>query len=192
MQRLEYRLTELDLRNYNVHHSANSSFYRTQRRLHRIVLPAAYALLMVPLCLLRSFVAASILAVAGVAWFLLSPGWLRMRHRRQCAKHIRETVGDSLRSPMILELRPEGILSSNAMGDSTYRYSAVDRIEEDDGVTYVYIGKGMALVLPHDRIPKDAIDSFLAEIAGRRQAAIHSGNAGSAPAAERSSTGDPG
>jgi hypothetical protein len=107
---------------------------------------------------------------------------MRRRYQKHYEKHIRETVGQSLQKSMTLELRDDGICSSSSLGESKYRYSAVDRIVENDGYTYVFIGKGMALVLPHDRIPKDAIDSLATEINQRKQEANQASEATSEPA----------
>jgi len=171
MNRIEYRLTENDLLKFNLYYSANSELHQKQRRRHRVIVPVAYAVLAALLCLSRSFAAASLFAVFAVAWFLLSPKWMLKRYRKHYEKHIRETVGESLRTPMTMELRADGICSTSHLGESKYRYSAVDKLVENDGYTYVFIGKGMALVLPHDRIPQDTIRSVVSEITQRKQEA---------------------
>jgi len=189
MHRIEYKLTEQDLLKFNLYYSANSDLHRKYRRRYRLFVPVAYAVLALLLCLLHSFVVASIFAAVGVGWFFLSPMWMRRRYRKQYEKQIRETIGDSLRDPITLELQPDGICSSSYIGESKYRYSAVDRIEENDGYTYIFIGKGMALILPHDRIPKDAGRSLVAEIARRKQEAIQASD--SKPASSSGSSGTP-
>jgi len=171
MNPIEYRLTENDLLKFNLYYSANSELHQKHRRRHRVLVPVAYAVLAALLCLSRAFVAASLFAIFGVAWFLLSPRWMRKRYQKHYEKHIRETVGESLRTPMTLELRADGICSTSHLGESKYRYSAVDKIVENDGYTYVFIGKGMALVLPHDRIPQATISSVVSEITQRKQGA---------------------
>ena len=169
MNRIEYKLTEQDLLRFNLYHSTTSDLHQKQRRRHRVVVPAAYLILAILLCLSELFIAATLFVLFAAGWFFLSPRLMNKRYRKIYEKHIRETVGDSLRTPMTLELRPDGISSSSYLGESKYRYSVVDRIVENDGYTYVFIGKGMALVLPHDRIPKDAIASLVAEITQRKQ-----------------------
>lgn len=169
MNLIEYKLPERDLLKFNLYCDANSELLQKLRRRHRILVPAAYVLFAALFCLSRKYVAASLFAVFGIAWFLLSPRWMSRCCRKQYEKRIRETVGQSLHKPMTLELRSDGIFASSALGESKYRFSAVDSIVDNDGYTYVFIGKGMALVLPHDRIPKDTIDSLITEINQRKQ-----------------------
>lgn len=182
MNRIEYRLTEDDLLKFNLYYSANSDLHRRQRRRHRFLVPAAYAVFTGLLCLSRSFVAASLFAAFGIGWFLLSPAWMRRHYRKHYGKHVKETVGEFLQSPMTLELRPEGICSSSYLGESKYRYAAVDSIVDHDGYTYVFIGKGSALVLPHDRIPEETIRLLVAEITQRQREAIQVSDAPSVAA----------
>lgn len=177
MTRIEYRLTEEDLLKFNLYCSANSELHQKQRRRHRVLVPVAYAILAALLCVSRSFVAASVFAAFGAAWLLFSPRWMRRHYRKYYEKQIRETVGESLRTPMTLELGADGICTTSHLGESRFRYSAVDKIVENDGCTYVFIGKGMALVLPHDRIPKDTINSVVAEITQRKQEAASASEA---------------
>ena len=63
-----------------------------------------------------------------------------------------------------MEPLPDGIASTSHLGESKYGYHAVDRIDRTELYTYVFIGKGMALILPHDRVAPDVADSFVAEL----------------------------
>lgn len=173
MKRIEYQLTEEDLVRFNLYYSAHSELHKRQRRRHRLLVPVVYVMLAGLLCWIRAFIGASILAAFALVWFLLSPAWLRWRFRKHYEKHIRETKVETLKEPMTLELQPDGICTSSAVGESKFRYSAVDQIVENDGYTYVFIGKGMALILPHDRIARETIAALVAEISQRKENAGH-------------------
>ena len=171
MNRIEYQLTEEDLIRFNLYYSAHSELHKRQRRRHRLLVPVVYAVLAGLCCMSRSFIVASVLAAFALVWFLVSPAWLRWRFRKHYEKHIRETKGETLKEPMTLELQPDGICTSSAVGESKFRYSAVDQIVENEGYTYVFISKAMALILPHDRIAQETITALVAEISRRKQEA---------------------
>jgi hypothetical protein len=116
-----------------------------------------------------SYLTATIFTLIAVLWFALSPRWLRKRYRKHFERHIAETAGDLLPRITVLDLLPDGIFSSSHMGETKFRYDSVDRVVEHDGYTYVFIGKGIALLLPHDRVPPDAIASFVDEIQKRKK-----------------------
>jgi hypothetical protein len=169
--RLECTLNETDLLRFYLYYWEHSELGCRQRRRQCLFVPLIYLALAAFVCLYRLYVIAGIFVLFAIAWYLLWPWCLSIRIRRFYASHIKETVGDTLREPRIHRLSPEGICSLSGQGDSVYRYSAVDRIVENDGYTYVFIGKNQALILPHDRLLKEAIDTFVAEIQRRRAAA---------------------
>ena len=102
--------------------------------------------------------------------FTTSPRLKQVR-RQQCEKYVNESVGNSLKEPIILELLEDGIHSSSYLGTFTYIYYAVDKIVENQGYTYIYIGKDKALILPHDRIAPDELNAFVTEVQKRKAAA---------------------
>jgi len=171
MNRIEYRLTEQDLLLFNLYFAEHSEHLRKQRRRHRLLVPAAYLILAFMLLLVQAYVVAAAFILFAAGWFLFAPRLMKARYRTIYGRHLNETIGDSLRDPLTLELQPDGIATTSFLGESKYRYAAVDRIAEHDGYTYVFIGKGMALVLPHDRIPRETIAALAAEIIRKKQEA---------------------
>lgn len=171
--KLIYQLEPSDLVAFNEYHVAHSDLHKKQRRKHRIVVPIVYLVLSALLLIVDARIGSVLLAAFAIIWFLLSPRWLKRRYRKHFQKHVAETVGDSLKEPVTLELHDDGIHSASYLGQSTYKYSAVGQIVGNGIYTYVYIDKGMALVLPDDRISRDQIDTFVAEIKTRKESANH-------------------
>jgi hypothetical protein len=169
MNRIEYNQTEKDLLQFNLYYAANSKFHRKRCIRHRLIIPVVYLIFAIVPLLHKSFVFASFLIIFAVAWFFLSPSLMQMQYKRLYMKHIRETVGDSLKKPIILELRSDGIFSSSHLGEFLYRYSVIDKIVENEGYTYIFIDKGRAFILPHDKIPRESIESLTTEITQRKQ-----------------------
>lgn len=165
--KLTYQLTKADLVAFNEYHSAHSPLHIKMRRRHRILVPIFYLVLAAFWAFHGDYTVPSMLAVAAVLWFLLSPRWLRRRYRKHFQKHVEETIGDALETPTTVELREDGIHSTGHMGHSVFNYSVVDKIVENDGFTYIYIGKGMALIVPHDRVPAGATEELTDGIKAR-------------------------
>ena len=169
--KLTCQLTPADLVAFNEYHAANSPLHKRHRLRYRLSIPIVFLSGVAFFVAVGAYLAAVPLTVFAVVWFVLSPCWLKYRNKRIYQKHIAENVGDSLREPSILELCDDGIHSTSHLGQSVYNYSAVGQIATDGGYTFVYIGKGMALVLPEDRLPRDEIDAFVTEIWARKEAA---------------------
>lgn len=169
--KLTYQLQPVDLVKFNEYHSTHSAYHKQLRRKQRILVPIVYLLLATLLYATGGRAGPALLVFIAVLWLFLWPLWIRQRYRKHFQMHVAETTGDSLKDPIILELQDDGIHSQSYLGQSVYRYSAVGDIVGNENYRYVYIGKGMALVLPEDRIPGDQIERFVAEINERKKSA---------------------
>jgi len=167
MNRLEYTLSAEDLLQFNLYYASTSKAVARQKRIYRYVIPAIYLALALFLFIGRSHVLAWMFVLLSVLWFLFYPLRFRRRYRKHYERYVAEAFGDVLPRATTLELLPDGIFSSSHMGESTFRYEMVGRIVENEGYTYIFIGKGMALVLPHDRIPEESIKGFVKGIESR-------------------------
>lgn len=171
MQRLEYQQTEDDILQFHLYYSSVSGYHKKQRLKQRLRVPVFYIGIALLFLVMKWYIGAAMLAICAVAWALFFPLWMRRVFRKNCVKLIKEGVGDSLSKPNMLELQEDGIFSSSYLGESKYNYSVIDRIVENDGYTYIFIGKGTALVLPHDRISQEDRCSFVDEVNRRREQA---------------------
>ena len=169
--KLTYQLTPDDLVAFNEYHAANSPLHKRARLRFRIVLPIILLMGSAFIVAIGAYPAAMPFAVVAVAWFLLSPYWLKRRYRKHFQRYIAENVGDLLKEPSTLELHDDGIHTTSYLGQAVYKYSAIGQIAYVEGYTFIYIGKGMALVLPEDRLSPDDVDAFVTEIWTRKDAA---------------------
>ncbi|MHB1000676.1 MAG: YcxB family protein [Armatimonadota bacterium] len=169
MSRLEYNLTEKDLVEFNIYHSLHSELHLKERRKLRLMVPVIYIILAGILILIGNRLAASVFGVIAIGWYFISPMWINSKYRKHFERHIKDVIGDSISDPITIEVKPDGIFSTSHAGEARYKLSSVEKIAEDDGYTYVYVGKGMAFILPHDRISQSDIDTFIAEIEEHRK-----------------------
>ncbi|MHB9024424.1 MAG: YcxB family protein [Armatimonadota bacterium] len=170
--KLTYQLEAQDLVAFNLFHAAHSPLLRNQRWRQRFFFPIVYLLLAGVSLFVQAYAMSAMFAVVSILWFLLAPGLLQRYYRSVITKYVHETVDDSLKDPVVLELGDDGIHSTSYLGQTVYNYSAVGEVGKDSEHTYIYIGKGMALVLPKDRIPAEQITAFVAEVEARKTSAI--------------------
>lgn len=168
MMRLTFQLTQSDLVQFNEYHSAHSPLQIKARRKHRSRVPIIYLIFTAIFVVLDNLTLAAFFGVFAVLWFFISPRLMTKRYKKYFQKHIEETVGDELNEPSTVQLMDDGIHSTSHMGHSIFKYSVVEKIIENDGFTYIYIGKGMALIIPHDRVSGNEVEEFVAEIGKRK------------------------
>jgi predicted membrane protein len=161
---LKFQLTQEDLVKFNEYHSAHSLLHIKNRRRYRIVVPIIYIVLSGIFFVLSEFIMGVIFILFALVWFLLAPWRQRRRYKKHFQKHVAETVGNALEEPTEIELKEDGIHGKSHIGSSIFKYSSVDKIINEEGYTYIYIGKGMALIIPHDRVPAEDISTLIAEI----------------------------
>ena len=164
MNRIEYQLTQDDLVQFNMYYVSVSNYYRKQRLKLCLFIPAICLPFFLLFLYSHQYHVAIFFLAFGLAWFLLYPIRIKQSQRRHFLKHIEEAFGDIHRKPSVLNLQEDGIFSSSYLGESKFPYSSIDRIVEHAGYTYIFIGKGMALVLPHDRISEEDLKSFVDEV----------------------------
>lgn len=168
MQRLEYQLTEDDILQFHLYYASISDYHKKQRMKQRVRVPVIYLAIALLFLVSKWYVGAVLFAICAVGWSLLFPIWARRSYRKNCQKLIKESIGDSLSKPGVLELQEDGIFSLSYLGESKYNYSVIDRVVEHDGYTYIFIDKGTALILPYDRISQEDRRSFVDEVNRRR------------------------
>jgi hypothetical protein len=171
MDRIECDLTEEDMLSFNLFFLQHSPGAARRRRRLRFGVPIFYAVLAVVLFYIGRTGAATVFLAIAVLWAALYPLWVGRYQRRYLVEQIAETMGDQLPCPTVYELREGGIFANSLLGESTFRYDVVDRVEEDGSRTYVFVGKAMGLVLPHDRVPRADIDAFVETVLQRRDEA---------------------
>ncbi len=162
--RIECQWTEKDLVEFNFNFGLSTAFYKKQQ----IIVQLIILVIAVPSLIFhfssQSYLDSAITILVAIAWFILIPYLLRYFIRKNCRKLVAETIGDSLGQPHVIELLPDGILSSSQIGELKFPYSSIDRVVENNDYTFIYVGKTMGLILPHDRIPSETIQWWVNEI----------------------------
>jgi len=164
MEPIEYQLTEEDLLRWNQYYSARSSYHRRYFMMFRLVVPCILLTLgLLELLSGESVVALSYTLVA-VLWFLFARWMHRSLMRMKVRSLAKEGYQQLLKEPIVLAPENDGIYCRSYVGETLYEYRVIERIDEDKGYTYIQIGKGMALILPHDRIGKKVVDAFVTAV----------------------------
>jgi hypothetical protein len=170
MEPLEYQPTEEDLVRWNLYYAARSSYHRRYLLIFRLAIPCiplAFAFLEL---LSRRFFPALHFVLFAVLWVFIAPGLYRYLIRMQVRRLAKEGYQNLIRKPIVLAVEEDGIYCRSHIGETLYHYAAVESVSEDNGYTYLLMGKGIALILPHDRLGKDTVDAFVAEVERRREA----------------------
>ncbi|MCL1909578.1 MAG: hypothetical protein FWG05_01440 [Kiritimatiellaeota bacterium] len=82
---------------------------------------------------------------------------------------VKETCGDKIGKPNVIELCEDGVRNLYPSGQSTVFYSEIRELEivEHEGWVYAFSGKNPILTFPRDRIPAETIDAFIDELKRR-------------------------
>ena len=107
------------------------------------------------------------LAFGILVVFVLFPRLVHRNARKNHRKILRETAGDLIGTPIVMELREDGVYNQSVRGHSIFVYSTIGEITEHEGCVYVFISKGNAMFFPRDRIPRETLDAFIAELKTR-------------------------
>ena len=87
-----------------------------------------------------------------------------LRLARKCHRmELRGTSGGLEGTPLVWELRDDGIFRKTAQTRSTHAYWKIGKIVERAGCVYVLAEKSI-LVFPRDRIPDETLDAFIEEL----------------------------
>ncbi|MCL1887418.1 MAG: YcxB family protein [Kiritimatiellaeota bacterium] len=95
------------------------------------------------------------------------PRIARDAQRKHIRKVARESLGDTLNTPVVVELRDDGVFTQSVRGQSTHLYSAINEITEHAGCVYVFVSKASAFIFSRDRVPKETLDAFVDELKAR-------------------------
>ena len=178
--KLTYQLTQNDIVEAFLFHVANYEKTRSRNRTSHYFVTFGFLFFSAMAYDRDSVSGFVVLGVLGLLWFFFWPSYLQRAYKKGCQRRVRENFGDSSSQHMSYELKDDGIHTITPVGNSNSPYSVVNRIVVNDIYTYVYIGKTVGVILPNDRIPKEQIDAFVAELQKRIDSAKGSSN-GSTP-----------
>jgi hypothetical protein len=169
--RLEFRLTEEDRVRFFGYFASNSPTHISQARIYRFLPAVLWAGLAIFLLGVHAYIMAAVFFAMVAGWILIAPWRLRKRYEKIHRRIVAETSGRTLAEPLVIELEDAGVRSTSAIGDSLIKYAFIGKIVENAVYTYVFIDKGQAHVLPHDRLGKPVVDEFISEL--KRRMTLH-------------------
>ncbi len=165
--KIEYKLTEKDMLAYYLHFSDNSRSRNVQKRIRRTLVPVLYLIFGWVFFAIGIITITIFFFVAAALWYLFWPIYHRWREKKIYKKHIAETVGGSIKDPLVTETNQEHLFIKSNLAKSKYKYSQVGKIAADKKYTYIYLGKDSAVILPHNTIGKDTVDAFVSDVEKR-------------------------
>lgn len=169
--KITFKLTQDDLIKFNEYHTEHSPIFIKDSRKNRILVPIIYLFIAILFLLSDKCEIAIIFAVLAVLWFTFFPIMLKRRNKKFFQKHVEENSKDIAKEPSTVEIKEDSIYTSSYIGNSSFKFSVVEKIVENDGFTYIYIGKGMAIIIPHDRVSQSQRNDLIAEVKKQKEIA---------------------
>lgn len=109
--------------------------------------------------------------IALIAWFVYVPRAAMSYY----LKHAKRMYGEGSSTRLIgwheLALTDEAIVETSDAGSTITKFSALDRVEDSEGYTFVYLTSVSAHVVPKSRISEGNHEAFISELRGRLRAA---------------------
>jgi hypothetical protein len=147
---VEYDVTMDDLIRFNLYHFDHSPFVKRQKLRTRYI-----PVIMFPLFGLAEYAIRGrygfgiVMCLLSAIWWVVFPAWWKWEVTRRTQKYMSEGSNRGLLGVTRLEVGPNGLHTSGEIGESTLKWSAVEKVAVSDSHTYIYIGAASALMVPH-------------------------------------------
>jgi hypothetical protein len=163
--RLEYTLSRADWIALADHYVASAPTYRRSIMMVRIVTPVATALALSAFSRddLSNLTIALIVLVTGVVTWFAIPRSIRASVRSFTLRQTRVCH----EGPHVLELRPDGLYSSCARGESTLAWMTLDGVTETPTHMFVMLGEAYGFAVPRRGVTSGDLDTFAASLRAR-------------------------
>lgn len=162
---VEYQVTIDDVIRFNLYHVAHSPFGRRQKWLTRY--PVAISL---PIFGLLDYVFTGKVAplvtfcLIALVWYAVTPAWWEWDVGRRTRKVLGEGMNRGLLGPSTLTIGSEGLRVVGDTGETSLKWSAVERVACSGTHTYIYLGATSALMIPHCAFANESTrDRFIDE-----------------------------
>lgn len=100
-------------------------------------------------------------AVTAVAWWVWIPRVLMNSYERQVARTYDGHKNHGTFGPHRLDLTDDHLAESNKFGESKVKWPAVERIESNEGRTFIYLSSAHAHIIPKDQVFSGDYDQFI-------------------------------
>lgn len=176
---LEFDTQREDMLAFVQEYQRTSLTFQRLRTRARYGVPVLLAVIGCVLSFLSGFSWARTLVYLGVAllWFFLYP----LRMDRTASKYIRKTLAEEGQAKAFgtytLTLTATGLHSKGPLGEGTYYWDVVERVELTDTRLFIFLSGSMGWVVPVAQVGKEAAQAAYAAICARAPGAKRSLNA---------------
>ncbi len=160
---LNYTVTEKAYLDFNMYHVLNSPYLRKQAKLLRVLPPLILVFLFVGDLFLwagpgRRFPPLFPAAVIGLAilWFTAYQAYYRKSMEKRLKGYIREGNGQEFLGEQSLELLDDRIRTVEKNGVRETPYHVVEKLVENEGCLYIFIGAMTAIIVPLETLDGSA------------------------------------
>ncbi len=162
---IRYNLTEEDYINFNMFHAKNSTTVKRALNLQRFISPIIFIILSFVLSKIGSIPFLGLFItflLVSVLWIIFYPKYFYSYMIRNSKKMIKEGKNDGLLAGHHMILSEEGIVDSNANGETKVTWSGIKTLSEDQDNLYIYNSSVSAYILPKRELDDvEEIKSFL-------------------------------
>ena len=120
----------------------------------------------------ESWLGAIVIGVSLGLYFIWHVWYWKTYPERTAKTLLARGYGRTLTGRHIVEILEEGVRHSGAFGDSTVRWGAIEKIEEDPDGAFIYVGPSAAIIVPRRSFSDDqTYQQFVDTARAHREAA---------------------
>lgn len=155
---LNFQMRREDVLAFSREYHATSPTYQSTRTKVRFGLPVFMLCFWLYVLMTRGFVLSSTLIYLGTAvlWFIFYPARYDRRVQRYAEKAIDEESYKKSLGPCELTISESGLHSKSNLGESTFFWSAVDRVLLTDSYCFIFLNGPLGYPIPIADVGLDA------------------------------------
>lgn len=153
----KYDVSETDILAFSERFYSSSPSHRKTRESTRLLLP----LILTPVTLLFIYkfgfspIPVAIFLVTAIGWYVLYPWRFDMQVRRYAKKQMQESGFANLFGTYEVSINDEHLTSIGPVGESKYKWNAVNRAELSEKYLFVFLSGPQGLVIPVSQVGFD-------------------------------------
>ena len=160
--KLRYTITKESYFDFNLYHFENAASTRKQVRKTRILPPVTWALTAITFAgyffykqqTLPIALPAALIVVSAL-WYVFYPACFRKALERKLKRWMAQGVGKEFMGDFTLELLEDRIRTTDGVSVTETVYGNVERLVENKGCLYIYIGAASAHIIPLEAFGSD-------------------------------------
>jgi hypothetical protein len=165
MTEIRYKLSELDLLNFQMYTAGSSKQVARRRLFGRFLAPLLLCVFGLMLLSEGDGVVASVFFCFAVIFVVFMPALTKWRYRRHYLGHIREKCQGMLSTEATLRIDEDGLHSKTEDAESSLNFSGIESLAELKGLYLIKLKQSQTLLIPKGRMSGDILDTFMAALA---------------------------